>query len=122
MEIYRELKGQHELIFAKDNSPALFNSVSSVSILMFDNSSPSSEASVSNVLEGPLFSQDRPTNARSAAASLLSQQEVIDDRLSTDNFASQGDVIYRSQSQNQNQQWKFDLLIYNKFIKTIYLN
>ena len=54
--MYRELKGQHELIFAKDNSPALFNSVSSVSILMFDNSSPSSEASVSNVLEGPLLS------------------------------------------------------------------
>ena len=95
MEIYRELKGQHELIFAKDNSPALFNSVSSVSILMFDNSSPSSEASVSNVLEGPLFSQDRPTT---------SQQEVIDDRLSTDNFASQGDVVYGSQSLNQNQQ------------------
>ena len=95
MEIYRELKGQHELIFAKDNSPALFNSVSSVSILMFDDSSPSSEASVSNVLEGPLFSQDRPTT---------SQQEVIDDRLSTDNFASQGDLVYRSQSQNQNQQ------------------
>ena len=95
MEIYRELKGQHELIFAKDNSPALFNSVSSVSILMFDNSPPSSEASVNNVLEGPLFSQDRPTT---------SQQEVIDDRLSTDNFASQGDVVYGSHSQNQNQQ------------------
>ena len=104
--MYRELKGQHELIFAKDKSPALFNSVSSVSILMFDNSPPSSEASVSNNLdlEGPLPSPDRLTNARSAAASLLSQQEVIDDRLSTDNFASQGDVIYRSQSQNQNQQ------------------
>ena len=84
MEIYRELKGQHELIFAKDNSPALFNSVSSVSILMFDNSPLSSEASVSNMLEGPLEcpepSPDRPTT---------SQQEVIDDRLSTDNFASQ---------------------------------
>ena len=66
---------------------------------MFDDSSPSSEASVSNVLEGPLFSQDRPTT---------SQQEVIDDRLSTDNFASQGDVVYESQSQNQNQQWKLD--------------
>jgi hypothetical protein len=95
MEIYRELKGQHELIFAKDNSPALCNAVSSVSILMFDDSSPSSEASVNNVLEGPLFSQDRPTT---------SQQEVIDDRLSTDNFASQGDVVYGSHSQNQNQQ------------------
>ena len=95
MEIYRELKGQHELIFVKDNSPALFNAVSSVSILMFDNSPPSSEASVSNVLEGPLPSLDRLTT---------SQQEVIDDRLSTDNFASQGDVVYRSQSQNQNQQ------------------
>ena len=95
MEIYRELKGQHELIFAKDNSPALFNSVSSVSILMFDNSPPSSEASVSNVLEYPEVSLSRPTT---------SQQEVIDDRLSTDNFASQGDVVYRSQSQNQNQQ------------------
>ena len=95
MEIYRELKGQHELIFAKDKSSALFNSVSSVSILMFDDSSPSSEASVNNVLEGPLFSQDRPTT---------SQQEVIDDRLSTDNFASQGDVVYGSHSQNQNQQ------------------
>ena len=71
---------------------------------MVDNSPPSSEASVSNVLEGPLFSQDRPTNARSAVASLLSQQEVIDDRLSTDNFASQGDVVYGSLSQNQNQQ------------------
>ena len=89
MEIYRELKGQHELIFEKDNSPALCNAVSSVSILMFDNSPPSSEASVSNVLEGPLFSQDRPTT---------SQQEVIDDRLSTDNFASQGDVVYGSQN------------------------
>ena len=93
--MYRELKGQHELIFAKDNSPALFNSVSSLSILMFDSSSPSSEASVSNDLEGPEFSQNRPTT---------SQQEVIDDRLSSDNFASQGDVVYRSQSQNQNQQ------------------
>jgi hypothetical protein len=95
MEIYRELKGQHELIFAKDNSPALFNAVSSVSILMFDNSPPSSEASVSNVHEFPEVSLSRPTT---------SQQEVIDDRLSTDNFASQGDVIYGSQSQNQNQQ------------------
>ena len=95
MEIYRELKGQHELIFDKDKSPALCNAVSSVSILMFDDSSPSSEASVNNVLEGPLFSQDRPTT---------SQQEVIDDRLSTDNFASQGDVVYGSHSQNQNQQ------------------
>ena len=95
MEIYRELKGQHELIFAKDNSPALFNSVSSVSILMFDNSPPSSEASVSNDLECPEPSPDRPST---------SQQEVIDDRLSTYNFASQGDVVYRSQSQNQNQQ------------------
>jgi hypothetical protein len=104
MEMYRELKGQHELIFAKDNSPALFNSVSSVSILMFDNSPLSSKASISNMLEFPEVRLSRPTNARSAAASLLSQQEVIDDRLSTDNFASQGDVVYRSQSQNQNQQ------------------
>jgi len=95
MEIYRELKGQHELIFAKDNSPALFNSVSSVSILMFDNSPLSSEASVSNMLKCPEASNDRLTT---------SQQEVIDDRLSTDNFASQGDVVYGSQSQNQNQQ------------------
>ena len=66
MEIYRELKGQHELIFAKDNSPALFNSVSSVSILMFDNSPLSSEASVSNNLdlEGPLPSPDRPSTSQ----------------------------------------------------------
>jgi hypothetical protein len=47
---------------------------------------------------------------------------VIDDRLSTDNFASQGDVVYGSHSQNQNQQWKFDRLIYNILIETIYLN
>ena len=64
--MYRELKGQHELFFAKDNSPALFNSVSSVSILMFDNSPPSSEASVCNNLdlEGPLPSPDRPLTSQ----------------------------------------------------------
>ena len=78
---------------------------------MFDNSPLSSEASVSNMLECPEASHDRLTNARSAAASLLSQQEVIDDRLSTNNFASQGDVISTVRaartvlrSQNQNQQ------------------
>ena len=63
MEIYRELKGQHELIFDKDNSPALFNSVSSVSILMVDNSPPSSDASVSNVFEGPRVSLNRFTTS-----------------------------------------------------------
>ena len=62
---------------------------------MFDNSPLSSEASVSNMLECPEVSHDRL---------MTSQQEVIDDRLSTDNFASQGDVVYGSQSQNQNQQ------------------
>ena len=88
MEIYREQKSQHELIFVKDNSPTLYNAVSSVSILMVDDS-PHSDSSLISSNHNRLSTNN---------------YEVIDDRLSTKNFASQGDVIYGSQSQNQNQQ------------------
>ena len=97
MDIYEELKSQYECILFKENSLILYGAVCSVSISE-DQIRPASDSSLIN------SSQNRPSNAHNAAASLLSQQEVIDDRLSTDNFASQGDVIYGSQSQNQNQQ------------------
>ena len=66
----------------------LLNAVISVSILMVDNGSVSDSFRISS-------SHNRPTS---------SHHEVIDDRLSTENFASPGNAVYGSQSQNQNQQ------------------
>jgi hypothetical protein len=75
----------------KDEAETLFDAVISFSIfsiLLIGNGSSSDSYRISS-------SHNRPTS---------SHHEVIDDGSSTENFASPGDAVYGSQSQNQNQQ------------------
>ena len=112
MDIYEELKSQYECILFKENSLILYGAVCSVSISE-DQNRPASDSSLINSRkdgksesEPVIAAEGTPHESLQIRSSQneSSHHKVIDNGSSTSNFASQGNLIYRSQSQNQNQQ------------------